>query len=691
MSRILAENIELREQIIKLQLDLDSRPEIDLLDSLKPLQIQVQSKLVEIGDLVKELEKVHVKVEGRRAQGTSAVQRLQREEPVVPRVSKAKIFRLEPQSQDGRLPTIIEDKCFIRQSTGYERGIGVLYNAEANELRFNEPAQLQSSLSDEVASPVLGSPPKVSFEIPVDSEADAALNKDREEGVSMTESPPLKAFANLEVRKKRRDSAILVNAEGELLEHQQGKAKVSSEQSLTESMPSLKIGAKRKLTARDDARDKVYSDDSAISFQVQRRSGFTTNRENVRAMDENVDCEAIQKPRASVGDRTGSSREIQLKSRKALEPKCVNTDPVASPVKTKARDSGTNHPKDMLRPRKTREHDARSLQAETLGDDHKHRHRKVFATVTDTEQPSRPASSPTFATSEYLSPMSSGTSSAPAVSRDTPPPSDPSISGTTEDEKGSMGRSSRRAKGAISYVQPNLRDKMRRPTKELMDAVVVEGRSHFDEGNGARPVLDPGQNEADMRTVVINREVESCQGSREMIQDPLSPLRDKNSSDDTRNGAPRQGRKSVIHSGVEGEASRRVSPSTAGRLNIGSMEKETPKTPSAADYQDIFDFQSSSRPTDTSDTASSLAAKQSGRVSRRHSSMQMLQTKDLKTETDLSSMRRQSKEKKLGSLKGLRDALDYSVKDENKRMGSRIVPDKARAERIASRRRSMIL
>ena len=69
----------------------------------------------------------------------------------------------------------------------------------------------------------------------------------------------------------------------------------------------------------------------------------------------------------------------------------------------------------------------------------------------------------------------------------------------------------------------------------------------------------------------------------------------------------------------------------------------------------------------------------------------MLQTKELKTETDLSSMRRQSKEKKLGSLKGLRDALDYSVTDENKRMGSRIVPDKARAERIASRRRSMML
>lgn len=52
---------------------------------------------------------------------------------------------------------------------------------------------------------------------------------------------------------------------------------------------------------------------------------------------------------------------------------------------------------------------------------------------------------------------------------DTPPPADISVYGETS-------RPSRRARAAISYAEPNLRDKMRRPTKELYDAVSGEGK-----------------------------------------------------------------------------------------------------------------------------------------------------------------------------------------------------------------------
>lgn len=51
----------------------------------------------------------------------------------------------------------------------------------------------------------------------------------------------------------------------------------------------------------------------------------------------------------------------------------------------------------------------------------------------------------------------------------TPPPSD--VSSTRE-----PARPSRRNRAAISYAEPNLRDKMRRPTKELTDAVSGEGK-----------------------------------------------------------------------------------------------------------------------------------------------------------------------------------------------------------------------
>ena len=52
---------------------------------------------------------------------------------------------------------------------------------------------------------------------------------------------------------------------------------------------------------------------------------------------------------------------------------------------------------------------------------------------------------------------------------DTPPPGHLSVDGETS-------RPNRRARAAISYAEPNLRDKMRRPTKELFDAVSGEGK-----------------------------------------------------------------------------------------------------------------------------------------------------------------------------------------------------------------------
>jgi len=54
---------------------------------------------------------------------------------------------------------------------------------------------------------------------------------------------------------------------------------------------------------------------------------------------------------------------------------------------------------------------------------------------------------------------------------DTPPPVDISFNGETT-------RGSRRARAAVSYAEPNLRDKMRRPnTKQLFDAVAGEGKN----------------------------------------------------------------------------------------------------------------------------------------------------------------------------------------------------------------------
>lgn len=61
-----------------------------------------------------------------------------------------------------------------------------------------------------------------------------------------------------------------------------------------------------------------------------------------------------------------------------------------------------------------------------------------------------------------------------AESRDTPIPSE--AHGADIDGTMSSVRPSRRTRAGINYAEPNLRDKMRRPTKELVDAVAGEGK-----------------------------------------------------------------------------------------------------------------------------------------------------------------------------------------------------------------------
>ncbi|KAJ4424495.1 hypothetical protein N0V82_000819 [Gnomoniopsis sp. IMI 355080] len=108
------------------------------------------------------------------------------------------------------------------------------------------------------------------------------------------------------------------------------------------------------------------------------------------------------------------------------------------------------------------------------------------------------------------------TRSAQENTKDTPPPTDISVHGETS-------RPSRRARPAISYAEPSLRDKMRRPTKELFDAVTGEGKfvrsssAHLlgplsstktkteSENSGASPTAQPQDAEAAMADEAARR------------------------------------------------------------------------------------------------------------------------------------------------------------------------------------------
>lgn len=79
-------------------------------------------------------------------------------------------------------------------------------------------------------------------------------------------------------------------------------------------------------------------------------------------------------------------------------------------------------------------------------------------------EPETPSADP-----EVVFPDTPETNSTSEKPRDTPPPADISSHGETS-------RPSRRVRASVSYAEPNLRDKMRRPTKEMLDAVSGEGK-----------------------------------------------------------------------------------------------------------------------------------------------------------------------------------------------------------------------
>lgn len=78
---------------------------------------------------------------------------------------------------------------------------------------------------------------------------------------------------------------------------------------------------------------------------------------------------------------------------------------------------------------------------------------------------------------EIPSPESPEQQHARQASRDTPPPSNLQMDTADTGGFGTAGRSTRRPRGSVSYAEPNLRAKMRRPTSDLIDAVITVERA----------------------------------------------------------------------------------------------------------------------------------------------------------------------------------------------------------------------
>lgn len=333
-----------------------------------------------------------------------------------------------------------------------------------NPLTIYRPSEIQdlfsSPAADNTDSPDIGPPPVSQFinEDPVKIDLPIQSDTNKEEHADID---PARSI-NLEQRRKRRD----ITAPQE--QKRASRFEPGLSQSGKEVAHSLKTGAKRKLSTREDEDGASTMKPAEISpddFKYTRRTVEEQPHSKTSGAAEKHSTKTQREFAIAKGaHREKTSSNTSLNTRRALGPKTANTDVANSPKKNSKQllsDDISSGKGEIVKKEQLKER-PRERKSEL------HRIKPTVEPVVTTanieSEPETPAAPDLF------SPPESGSAAIRAESRDTPPPTDlgPGMEGQ---------RPSRRARGSVSYAEPNLRDKMRRPTKELVDAVTGEGKA----------------------------------------------------------------------------------------------------------------------------------------------------------------------------------------------------------------------
>ncbi|KAI9928497.1 hypothetical protein MW887_001710 [Aspergillus wentii] len=429
VSHLLSENVSLREQVITLSQDIARFEAAKMLhEGVYDLKAKLESKLTELGNLVTDLE------QSRQARGLQGYQ--------------IWISDAERQVSITALYQKTEDSQSYSKTSVIQEGL------------WSKPQELQDLLNDSLDDPVS---PGMEDEVPVlqlSFEDDNHGSKqcenttemqtivaDSEDGVPLL--PP-----TLETRKKKK-SSLSARAEG--IPDMNAEYPIAH----NDSKRPLKSGSKRKFISEDDQLASIATGDD--DFQFSRPSIVSPNPdEKFVSMRED-----ISPVKRQVEVKRGPRNRLSSK-RKVFEPKSTNIN-MSSPKKFRALMS--------------QGHDTNALHMlEAQGDENKKSFLRFQEDKAKTE-PNGPDHAPTCYFDSGIEQENEGPGHVIEQSEPdmTNPPSpemhlfqqdDP---GRTPDMLNAPSRVTRRQRAVVSYAEPNLRDKMRRPTKELIDAVGYGG------------------------------------------------------------------------------------------------------------------------------------------------------------------------------------------------------------------------
>lgn len=542
----------------------------------------------------------------------------------------------------------------------------------------------------------------------------------------------------LESRKKRRES------------FHGGKALAADAANHSESVQHLiktfasdrplKSGAKRKLNVRDDDLNAIKLGEDAD--YTQKKTAIASSGSHQVMKTASVipkDCHTSQRrisaTKGSAGDvrvAEAASRRTALGNSKSLDSaklensaykfaESVNTDP-QSPAKRNLADmkrDGAVSKADSIpkvRERNRQKDTASSKQSAEVG---KLSEKAVKLQIPPEEAVTGPET-PRPLMLDLFSPESTeAAASRPEGRSGTPPP----LELGSDNNTGSFGRASRRSRGAVSYVQPNLRDKMRRPGKELIDAVGAEERARRARAADAEQQRQYRSTRDDQDDDVAtgsyrktNKMVESLNQTQRAREEPTSPTDKKSSlsmtTKPTGDITNRKKRTSTYLQKENGAICTNSITSDAASTGLAStsIDRKTEEDTSTSDQtrkQDaepvtqhepleranIFDFSSS--PDHVEKAAENDEAVKDKRTSRRHSSVAAL-SEHGKVSLSISRKADRRRESTVGlSLKEAM-ASEERLEQKSATIVAGIQADSealalGRGERIANRRRSMML
>ncbi|GAD97969.1 predicted protein [Paecilomyces variotii No. 5] len=477
ISRLLCQNASLHEQVISLNHEMERYESAKALNSgVYDLKERLDTKLAELGKLVVELGALPRKV-NRKTDFEAVASGVDEERQ--PHISHRRA-ELGPEAiagfDDGRLPPILEDKYYPRKTL--------------------DLGELEDMENDMPGSPELGPPPVAHLD-PEDSPSP---------------SPSREAWTEPFEYVKQTHPEPENDYKGSLYSQQPRKrgrprlqpAPTKDDKPLEESKPGVKLGHKRKFDA--DEEDEDHSLDAA-----ETEDDFKFSRTN-RASDKALGHSVTQSPQYVRQEEPPQDLKDQVRvRRKVLEPKTTNMNN-GSPKKQRA--STSEKKKDNLpeegrktaransstKPRLIKQEDENSMPERYAF----HKGKNGKANIDMEEKTEATSHTP----AKFASPQIQN------------------VSATTPSDLEGSARPARRPRNVVSYVEPNLKAKMRRPTKEFVTAVSEDesrrtSNSRMSAGRGEGEAITPGL------------EMEDGSKSRIVPTDSMSQLRESGSPSPT--------------------------------------------------------------------------------------------------------------------------------------------------------------